>query len=145
MVIYMLLLLLVEYTDLAIHIFIFLVYLRFIIYFSFFFNDTAPPEIYTTDTPFPYTTLFRSVDPIGRPARPYPADAPRRGRLPRPRVGRAGAPDRALAVRRAAAPPLARRHRRPAARSGRADPRPVRGALCPAPVDRKSTRLNSSH
>src|SRR3546814_1177591 len=28
--------------------------------FIFFFNDTAPTEIYTTDTPFPYTTLFRS-------------------------------------------------------------------------------------
>src|SRR3546814_17433932 len=27
---------------------------------SFFFNDTATTEIYTTDTLFPYTTLFRS-------------------------------------------------------------------------------------
>src|SRR3546814_5742503 len=27
----------------------------------FFFNDTATTEIYTTDTLFPYTTLFRSV------------------------------------------------------------------------------------
>src|SRR3546814_17319323 len=26
----------------------------------FFFNDTATTEIYTTDTLFPYTTLFRS-------------------------------------------------------------------------------------
>src|SRR3546814_15385507 len=30
----------------------------------FFFNDTATTEIYTTDTLFPYTTLFRSR--IGR-------------------------------------------------------------------------------
>src|SRR3546814_9072919 len=27
----------------------------------FFFNDTATTEIYTYDTLFPYTTLFRSV------------------------------------------------------------------------------------
>src|SRR3546814_3853858 len=27
----------------------------------FFFNDTATTEIYTTDTLFPYTTLFRST------------------------------------------------------------------------------------
>src|SRR3546814_12300094 len=31
-------------------------------YFLFFFcNDTATTEIYTSDTLFPYTTLFRSV------------------------------------------------------------------------------------
>src|SRR3546814_4155511 len=29
-------------------------------YVVFFFNDTATTEIYTTDTLFPYTTLFRS-------------------------------------------------------------------------------------
>src|SRR3546814_15577580 len=29
--------------------------------FVFFFNDTATTEIYTYDTLFPYTTLFRSV------------------------------------------------------------------------------------
>src|SRR3546814_14564650 len=29
--------------------------------FFFFFNDTATTEIYTTDTLFPYTTLFRSL------------------------------------------------------------------------------------
>src|SRR3546814_10521673 len=28
----------------------------------FFFNDTATTEIYTTDTLFPYTTLFRSSE-----------------------------------------------------------------------------------
>src|SRR3546814_7038564 len=28
--------------------------------FFFFFNDTATTEIYTSDTLFPYTTLFRS-------------------------------------------------------------------------------------
>src|SRR3546814_17549479 len=28
----------------------------------FFFNDTATTEIYTSDTLFPYTTLFRSGD-----------------------------------------------------------------------------------
>src|SRR3546814_10707311 len=33
----------------------------FYICFSFFFNDTATTEIYTSDTLFPYTTLFRSV------------------------------------------------------------------------------------
>src|SRR3546814_5223910 len=30
-------------------------------YFIFFFNDTATTRIYTTDTLFPYTTLFRSL------------------------------------------------------------------------------------
>src|SRR3546814_11021099 len=29
--------------------------------FLFFFNDTATTEIYTYDTLFPYTTLFRSL------------------------------------------------------------------------------------
>src|SRR3546814_20875940 len=29
--------------------------------FFFFFNDTATTEIYTYDTLFPYTTLFRSA------------------------------------------------------------------------------------
>src|SRR3546814_13495704 len=33
---------------------------HFLIIF-FFFNDTATTEIYTTDTLFPYTTLFRSI------------------------------------------------------------------------------------
>src|SRR3546814_11425739 len=33
---------------------------RCVFYFLFFFNDTATTEIYTTDTLFPYTTLFRS-------------------------------------------------------------------------------------
>src|SRR3546814_10341844 len=35
----------------------------------FFFNDTATTEIYTTDTLFPYTTLFRS-DMLAGGARP---------------------------------------------------------------------------
>src|SRR3546814_14854671 len=30
------------------------------VYVFFFFNDTATTEIYTYDTLFPYTTLFRS-------------------------------------------------------------------------------------
>src|SRR3546814_7103985 len=33
-----------------------------IAFFFFFFNDTATTEIYTYDTLFPYTTLFRSAD-----------------------------------------------------------------------------------
>src|SRR3546814_17313766 len=37
--------------------------LSHVIFFLFFFNDTATTEIYTTDTLFPYTTLFRSHDP----------------------------------------------------------------------------------
>src|SRR3546814_14229316 len=31
------------------------------IFFFFFFNDPATTEIYTDDTLFPYTTLFRSA------------------------------------------------------------------------------------
>src|SRR3546814_2215827 len=34
----------------------------------FFFNDTATTEIYTTDTLFPYTTLFRSVGAVAQPS-----------------------------------------------------------------------------
>src|SRR3546814_11417355 len=30
-----------------------------------FISDTTPPEIYTTDTLFPYTTLFRSLGDAG--------------------------------------------------------------------------------
>src|SRR3546814_13403903 len=37
-------------------------------YVFFFFNDTATTEIYTTDTLFPYTTLFRSR--LRRPVQP---------------------------------------------------------------------------
>src|SRR3546814_13905398 len=33
---------------------------KFVLFF--FFNDTATTEIYTSDTLFPYTTLFRSHD-----------------------------------------------------------------------------------
>src|SRR3546814_12341052 len=39
------------------------------LFIFFFFNDTATTEIYTTDTLFPYTTLFRST------ARPGAKDA----------------------------------------------------------------------
>src|SRR3546814_13231283 len=34
-----------------------------LVFYVFFFNDTATTEIYTYDTLFPYTTLFRS--PVG--------------------------------------------------------------------------------
>src|SRR3546814_20872919 len=53
-------------------------------FFVFFFNDTATTEIYTTDTLFPYTTLFRSA--CGR-AVAFAHCACRRSRQPFCRLG----------------------------------------------------------
>src|SRR3546814_13910436 len=46
--------------DLFFFYFFCLYYILFLFFFFFFFNDPATPEIYTYDTLFPYTTLFRS-------------------------------------------------------------------------------------
>src|SRR5881396_4240155 len=61
------------------------------LFFFFFFNDTATTEIYTVRTLFPYTTLFRS-GPDARRARQHVPHArlalrrdPRRARARRPR------------------------------------------------------------
>src|SRR3546814_15860728 len=84
----------------------------------FFLMIRRPPRSTRTDTLFPYTTLFRSRD--GRRRAP---------RAPR-RTGRRPVADRVQP------PALPARQRRTGA-VARADPRPR--------VDRKSTRLNSSH
>src|SRR3546814_8602288 len=42
--------------------------------FFFFFNDTATTEIYTYDTLFPYTTLFRSCITAIPHSRPFRCD-----------------------------------------------------------------------
>src|SRR3546814_13514789 len=91
----------------------------------FFFNDTATTEIYTDDTLFPYTTLFRSECAVlpgeqrqrGRPRRQKIADVPLAG----PALD-----DQVLDPRRRRLP----EHRAVAFQPGQ---------------DRKSTRLNSSH
>src|SRR5690606_40165306 len=89
----------------------------------------ALPPLPLLSPPFPYTTLFRSVD--AGPAHYGPApDAPSRGRAPDP-----GPP----------APVHTRSVERPTAGAGAAAhtpaprPRPATGS------DRQSTRLNSSH
>src|SRR3546814_15295489 len=43
----------------------------------FFFNDTATTEIYTYDTLFPSTTLFRSRRQVARQTQNPPTSAPR--------------------------------------------------------------------
>src|SRR3546814_20917621 len=59
-----------------------------VVYFFFFFKDTATTEIYTSDTLFPYTTLFRSRSVRRRSAR---------GRLGRgPQIHRGLHPSRAV-------------------------------------------------
>src|SRR3546814_8892488 len=52
--------------------------ISFVFFYSlfFFFNDTATTEIYTSDTLFPYTTLFRSPLRQQRDHRPAHAAVP---------------------------------------------------------------------
>src|SRR3546814_17513238 len=50
----------------------------------FFFNDTATTEIYTTDTLFPYTTLFRSLFPHCRRLGPQGSRADEASRARQP-------------------------------------------------------------
>src|SRR3546814_12141025 len=101
-------------------------------YVLFFFNDTATTEIYTTDTLFPYTTLFRSAASAHRSRRRTPN--PIRG--PWPHVSWRSRPRR-LGWRR----PDARRRGREKIRSrGTSTPpgqparlRPPRGTGVPRP------------
>src|SRR3546814_4767416 len=72
------------------------------LYICFFFNDTATTEIYTYDTLFPYTTLFRS-------SRRHPCD-----------LSGGGAVSRPVARRRRRAAPLRRRAAADADRQGSA-------------------------
>src|SRR5205085_11307331 len=86
---------------------------------SFFLSLVRPPP---RSTLFPYTTLFRSDERGQR----HPADHAQR------RPGGAARADRRRAPRPQWQPALVRRDRRPV----------DHGRL---PLDRKSTRLNSSH
>src|SRR3546814_15962294 len=94
--------------------------------FFFFFNDTATTEIYTYDTLFPYTTLFRSRgDVLLR----LLLGLLRRQPVPRRRD--AGGAQRA--------------HRGRLAAGRRGGLRRLPPAVPQHHEDRKSTRLNSSH
>src|SRR3546814_12478952 len=101
----------------------------------FFFMLRLPPSFTLTDTLFPYTTLFLSADaaPGDEPAPDPRWDGGRRRRCLLPRVRR-----------RRLARGVAR-----AARGGRQACVRLRvrrlPAVAPTYVDRKSTRLNSSH
>src|SRR3546814_18142781 len=103
----------------------------------------GPPPVQTlTDTRFPYTTLFRSQ------GRPPPAEAAQGASPPRPARPR---PLRRARHHGQAAHPAAgggRGRQRALLLDGAGAP-PRRGldmtALAPALIDRKSTRLNSSH
>src|SRR5439155_23505423 len=79
---------------------------------------------------FPYTTLFRSLLRALRGGR---------RRIERKRLRAAQAPGRAHHGRRGPAGEVAIRKAQPQGRDGAAE------ALRTGPVDRKSTRLNSSH
>src|SRR3546814_8738807 len=86
------------------------------LYICFFFNDTATTEIYTYDTLFPYTTLFRS-------SRRHPCD-----------LSGGGAVSRPVARRRRRAAPLRRRAAADADRQGRAPAAPPRDDRDPDPA-----------
>src|SRR3546814_5142685 len=88
------------------------------LYICFFFNDTATTEIYTYDTLFPYTTLFRS-------SRRHPRD-----------LSGGGAVSRPVARRRRRAAPLRRRASADADRQGRAPAAPPRDDRDPDPAHR---------
>src|SRR3546814_13147146 len=85
----------------------------------FFLMIRRPPRSTRTDTLFPYTTLFRAADAVEKIEQ-----IPRRG------------------ARRHDAVQFQRAHRRRATGRGRADPACQKR---PELLDRKSTRLNSSH
>src|SRR3546814_18262298 len=96
--------------------------LFFILYLFFFLMIRRPPRSTRTDTLFPYTTLFRSSREAGGAHRFLLLD-------------RMGGVDRTAGDRR-------HLHQQLAARA--ADRQPADAREYPL-VDRKSTRLNSSH
>src|SRR5207245_10658463 len=93
------------------------------------------PYLPPSSTPVPYTTLFRSHGDVrGRrqqPRAPLHGVDPRQGHNKQDR----GRPARAVPPRPAGRPPV---------RGQRAQPAAV-AVLQSSPLDRKSTRLNSSH
>src|SRR3546814_12572879 len=115
--------------------FFFFSFLVLLFYFFFFLMIRRPPRSTRTDTLFPYTTLFRSVE---RPRQA--ADHLEPQRLPQPDRADIGADDEVELHRPKAARfrmvdrMQAHRPRDPATRRRRA-----------RHIDRKSTRLNSSH
>src|SRR3546814_5099837 len=142
--------------------YLFLVLLSSLFVFFFFFNDTATPEIYTTDTLFPHTTLFRSPD--GDPVPTTDAAKPMWGQpLPWRPDGRVGPPtSHRLKMRLTKA--LASRFMRTPSPTRRVDdaevitlagrewvslhtPGQTADHLClyDPTEDRKSTRMNSRH
>src|SRR3546814_13753733 len=96
----------------------------------FFLMIRRPPRSTRTDTLFPYTTLFRSLQPVE----------------PGPHIGRPAAPAGRPRARRDLAQ-LVGQHVRPEPLVPRPQPALDRGqpGTAVAERDRKSTRLNSSH
>src|SRR3546814_19139929 len=106
-----------------------------LVIFFFFLMIRRPPRSTRTDTLFPYTTLFRSVEDDG--------SGPSAGCIARIMI--AGLPFPAGPIARFAAE-VHPEH--PAAECRQYSIRPSddrRGRHFPTPADRKSTRLNSSH
>src|SRR3546814_14651059 len=103
-----------------------------------------PPRAKRTDTIFPYTTLLRSGCDLRLNLDPQPIDRERSAEL-EPERGRDFLVDadqrRALVAGR---PPLAG-DQFAAMGEGRAVGQPAVAAQYPRALDRKSTRLNSSH
>src|SRR3546814_10229180 len=107
-----------------------------------------PPRSTRTDTLFPYTTLFRSLDRHGRRAALVLAERLARRQADPPIVQRAG--DRTAMDDALAEPPMLVRAAVEESKHlalGGAEHRDVVAAfdLYRAAADRKSTRLNSSH
>src|SRR3546814_13177607 len=112
----------------------------FVLVFFFFLIIRPPPRSTRTDTLFPYTTLFRSHPPL--PRRPA-VGRPRTRRVRRPVAAQTGADrqrrlDGGEFARTRLGAGLLPHHRLPA-RPAAAHAEGARG------LDRKSTRLNSSH
>src|SRR3546814_15306873 len=103
-------------------------------FICFFLMIRRPPRSPRTDTLFPYTTLFRSVEPVTG-----------RGRGP---LAQQGSDDLGELVADACRPASRQLPRLLQVRSVRADRRPELVDALPGGGgggDRKSTRLNSSH
>src|SRR3546814_14692624 len=61
---------------------VFYTLITFFLHVFFFFNDTATTEIYTSDTLFPYTTLFRSRVSARQTGWRPPGQSPGRSGIP---------------------------------------------------------------
>src|SRR3546814_17125262 len=91
--------------------------------FFFFVMIRLPPRSTCTDTLFPYTTLFRSWRELGPVGRAVYATSSACAHPAPPRAPRSGSGRRLLSCGRLL----------------------LASELLPHPLDRKSTRLNSSH